>query len=320
MTVHSTAIVGCGRIAGGADTPRDSGPITTHAQAYRRHPAFRLDAVCDPSRERRDAFQQRWDVPRAYESLDALLRAEAPEVVSICSPTARHADDVRALCAAGVRVAFVEKPVCERPADLDDLRRRLGDRCAVLVNHSRRFDAAHRRAAELARGGALGAFVGGRADYYGGWLHNGSHLIDTIRMMVGEVAVEGVEAAAAGRPGDPCPDVTLRAGDAVIRCAGFDESRYQLFEIDLRFDAGRLLFRNFGEEIVVERVETNAIGERFLAAAEGSPWRGLEQPTLSAAAAIADFLDRGTPLAATGATLADAAQTMGVLWQASALR
>jgi predicted dehydrogenase len=319
VATYTAAIAGCGRIAGAADAPRADGPVGTHAQAYRRHPSFRLAAACDPRGDRLEAFRRTWDVPRAYGSLAELLRHETPDVVSVCTPTAEHYDQIAALLAApSVRVVFAEKPLCERPEQLEALERLAGRRpeVAVLVNHTRRFDPAHRRAAALVRSGALGPLVGGRCDYYGGWLHNGSHLVDTLRMLLGPVRVDGMRPGAPGRPDDPCPNVTLRAGDARIDAFGFDESLYQLFETDLRFSRGRVTLQRFGEVVAVERVATNAIGERYLEAVDGSPWQGLESPLLRAIEAIAAHLDGQGSLAATGATLDDAAQTMGVLWQA----
>jgi predicted dehydrogenase len=319
----ATAIVGCGRIAGAADSPRADGPVATHAQAYTRDSRFALTAIAEPDDERRRRFQDTWRVPHAYASLTELLAGEQPRVVSVCSNTAQHASQIVELLRAGsAGVIFAEKPVCRTPEELQALRLAASPPGAprVLVNHSRRFDPAHRRAAALIADGTLGEFVAGRGDYYGGWLHNGSHLIDTLRLLLGDVTVERVAPGAPGRLDDPCLEVRLRTTrGAGIELHGFDERHYQLFEIDLRFSAGRLLFRDFGEQIVVEERTTNAIGERFLAPRAGSPWRGLETPLPTAVDAIARHLTGDArALAPFGAELEDSARTMGVLWQALA--
>ena len=210
----AVAIVGCGRIAGIADTPSPDGPVATHAQAFTRHPRFSLDAICEPDAKRRGAFKATWNVPRVYETLDELLRREHPAVVSICSATDRHFEQISTLLSApGVAVVLAEKPVCTNPTEMASLRTAASRPGAprVVVNHSRRFDPAHRRAAALIRSGALGAPIAGRCDYYGGWLHNGSHLVDTLRMLVGEVTVETARPGAPGHPGDVCLDVRLCA-------------------------------------------------------------------------------------------------------------
>jgi predicted dehydrogenase len=313
------AIVGCGRIAGGGDAALRAGPVTTHAQAYRRHPGFSLGAVCDPRPDRLARFVSDWGVPRGYSTLDALLGAERPQVVSVCSPTPQHYADIAALLAApATRVVFAEKPVCDSPEQLQALQALAAKRpdVAVLVNHTRRFDPAHQRAAAIIRSGALGALVHGRCDYYGGWLNNGSHLVDTLRMLVGEVTVDRVSPGAQPRDADACPNVRLLSSAAPIDVFAFDESHYQIFEIDLRFSNGRVALRNFGEDVHVERSGVNAIGERCLEPVDGAPWPGLQDPLLHAIGAIAAHERGGASLAATGATLPDAAKTMGVIWQA----
>lgn len=318
--VYATAIVGCGRIAGHVDRPRASGPVSTHAQAYYRHGGFRIDAICDPSDERRERFRDVWNVPRAYASLDDLLAHERPEVVSVCSSTDRHASDICEILEAQCEptVVFVEKPLCTTPAELDRVRRAASSAAGtrIVVNHSRRFDPAHRRLAALIRSGELGSLLNGRCDYYGGWLHNGSHLVDTLRMLFGTLTIDRVERGAAGKPDDPYLDVRVLAGGAPIELVGCDEQYYQLFEMDLRFAKGRILVRDFGERIVVEDAKVNAIGERVLVQRPDSPWTGLDAPLLHAVAAIAAHLEGRDGLDATGTTLDEAGETMTVLWQA----
>jgi len=314
------AIVGGGRIAGVADEPRESGPVRTHAQAYARHPRFRLDAVVDPDSNRRERFRDVWNVPNTFSSLDELLAAGAPDAISICSVTSEHYTQLLKIIEHGrTRTILTEKPVCEKA---EELRSILDAHAAhpetlVLVNHSRRFDPAHRRVAADIRAGRFGSLLGGRCDYYGGWLHNGTHLVDTLRMFLGDVRPGDAKPGPPGRPGDRCLDARLFAGEAAIDLFGFDECHYQLFEIDLRFTEGRVAARNFGEEIVIEQVTTNAIEERFLAPAEESPLRGLDEPLRYAVDAMAEFLVSGKP-ADCGATLQDAAETMKVLWETAA--
>ena len=315
--VFSAAIVGGGRIAGLADKPAEGGPVRTHAQAYVRHPRFRLDAVVDPDPERRERFRSVWRVPNTYASLDELLTAGVPDAVSICSVTSEHYPQLlKVIEHGGIRAVLAEKPVCEQPQQLQallDLHATRPD-VYVLVNHSRRFDPAHQRVAADIRAGRFGTLVSGRCDYYGGWLHNGTHLVDTLRMLVGELRVVAAQPGPPARPGDPCLDVRILAGDAPIDLYGFDERHYQLFEIDLRFTEGRVLARNFGEEIIIEKVTTNAIDERYLAPVEESPLRGLDQPLLDAVDAMARSLVNEP--AGCAPTLQETAITMRVLWEA----
>jgi predicted dehydrogenase len=251
-----------------------------------------------------------------------MLAAGAPDAVTISSVTREHCPQLlRLLAADGPRAILVEKPVCETPAELEALLARHAGRPDVLVlaNHTRRFDPGHVRLAAEIRSGKLGRLLGGRCDYYGGWLHNGSHLVDTLRMLVGELRIDRAAVGVPGRPGDPCLDVRVLAGEAPIDLSGFDERHYQLFESDLRFAEGRVLARNFGAELAIEGVTNNTIDERFLRMLPGSPWQGLDDSLLHAVDAMAEHLAGVVPASASGATLEDAAQTMRTLWLAAAL-
>jgi predicted dehydrogenase len=321
------AIVGCGRIAGGHLTATD-GPVWTHAQAYVRHGATTLAGACDPDPIQRQRFAALWQVP-VYETAVELLERQRPDVISICSPNRFHAEHL-VLAAArpdGPRAVFVEKPICLEPDELTRIEKALGDGLRdgaarpaphVLVNHTRRYDRAHQRVAAAARAGEYGRLLGGRIDYYGGWLHNGTHLVDLLRMVCGDVAVTATAPGAVGRNGDDCPNVWLDAAGAEVVMYGFDERHYQLFEVDLRFARARVLFEDFGGTIRVQLLAENALGERYLDAPAEERMRGLQEPLLNAVDALVRAVAEGAPIEPTGATVRDAAATMQVMWEAVA--
>ena len=313
-------VVGCGRIAGAWDHPRSEGPVRTHAQAYYRHPGFRLAAAADPDAESLSRFQGAWEVPRVYRSAIEMQDAERLDVVSICGPDELHFLLARDILTAGVtpRALLIEKPVCFEEEELAPLAEMARDaECAVVVNHTRRFDPAHRQIAKLVRSDSLGAFLGGRFTYYGGWMHNGTHAVDTLRMLVGhETHVESAAVSGCGRQGDENLDVKLSLGGATVLLEAFDESYYQLFQSELRFASGRITLADFGSAITVERAEVNCIGERVLKRAEGYPLQGLSSPMTGPVDALHGHLRGNVPLEDLGVDLSTAAQTMEIMWRA----
>ncbi|KGF72296.1 hypothetical protein DO97_10840 [Neosynechococcus sphagnicola sy1] len=261
-------IIGCGRIAGILDFPGSPKPITTHAQALDQHPQFQVAAVVDASLERRSQFQQIWQVPRAYGSLSELLAQEQLDVISLCSPNPWHYQQAVEILTASVppQVLLVEKPVCQRSEELAHLLQlhRIVP-TQLIVNHTRRFDPAHRRAAALLQSGQLGSLVNGRGIYYGGWLNNGVHLIDTLRLLLGqELQVMAVTPSPGGRGTDDNFEVQIQIGESVVVLEGFDEQYYQLFELDLRCQLGRVCLQDFGSQIGIAQVAINNLGERVL--------------------------------------------------------
>ena len=313
-------IVGCGKIAGGWDGPQSEGPVVTHAQAYHRHPSFQLVAAAEPDPESLGRFQRTWGISSGYQSVKEMQDAEGLDVVSICSPDELHFAQAEEGLTSEVRprVLLVEKPVCLEAGKLDSLAemaQRAG--AEIVVNHTRRFDETHRRVARLVREGRLGGFLGGRCTYYGGWMHNGTHAVDTLRMLFDdEPRVVTAAVSNSGSPGDENLDVRLLLGRSAVVVEGFDESYYQLFESELRFESGRVRLLDFGSTITIEKMEVNELGERVLRLAEGSPLQGLVSTMYAAVEAIDSYLQGRGRLHELGVDLSAAALTMEVMWQA----
>jgi UDP-N-acetyl-2-amino-2-deoxyglucuronate dehydrogenase len=90
-------IVGCGRIG------------RWHATSLQAVAGAELVAVSDLERRAREEFASKFR-SRAYDTAEALLRAQAVDVVSICTPPASHAHLIEAAALAGKHV-LVEKPL-----------------------------------------------------------------------------------------------------------------------------------------------------------------------------------------------------------------
>lgn len=322
--VWKVAIVGTGNIAGGSERPSPDGPVKSHAQALHRHPRFSLHAAVNPNETELRAFERTWKVPRVFPAMDDLL-AEAPvDVIVLCTPDALHFAQARAVLEADERprVLVVEKPVCTNADQLEELLALAPSSGVVLVvNHGRRVDPAHRRLSQRVRGGDLGRLVQGRWTYYGGWLHNGVHAVDTLRMLFGaEPECVSARLAGSGRPDDADLHVKLRIAGAPLTLEPFDERHYQLFEAELRFERGRAWIRDFGERLTVEHVAENARAERELVpeVEEPSP-PGLDSPLSHLLDAVDGELRGDGSLRAAGVDLETAAGTMRLMFEACAV-
>jgi len=79
-----------------------------------------LAAVCDMNKERADEFSKKYQVP-AYYTLDAMIRKERLDAVTICTPASTHYPIASQALAAGLNV-FVEKPMTTTVKDGEMLR------------------------------------------------------------------------------------------------------------------------------------------------------------------------------------------------------
>lgn len=315
-----TGIVGCGRIAGREDHPRADGPVETHAQAYYRHPNFELVAAVDPSVEELHRFQQAWHIPRSYQSLAEMLDNEQLDVLSLCTPAKLHFSQAMEIMVSRARpkVLFVEKPICLKAEELAHLMELTQQTTVeIIVNHTRRFDPSHRKVAQLVQSGELGSLIQGRCTYYGGWLNNGTHQVDTVRMFFGaEPQVISAVVSSDGRAGDCNVDAQFLVGNSKIFLEAFDEAYYQLFESEFRFEAGRIRPLDFGSNILIEQVTVNEIGEQILLPTEDSPMQGLVSPLYGAVESIDAALRGHSIFHELGVDLSAAALTMRAIWQA----
>jgi len=314
----AAAIIGCGKIAGLKDHPKNHTSIKTHAQAYYKHPGFKLVAACDVDPVRLRTFSTNWEIEDAYLNIAEFNDESAVDVISVCSPTPKHFKQLEELIQAvsPPKVIFVEKPICGTIDELDYLEKLCKKfEVELLVNHTRRFDPIHKNLATLIRDETFGDLVMGHCFYYGGWLNNGTHLIDTLRMLIEDnLSVIGISPGKPGREADPCWDIELDLNGAPILIQSFDEKYYQLFEIHLMFELGRFFLRDFGNYIIVEKQEVDNLGQRILVPYAGSPWQGLKAPLYNAMDAIANFLKDEVSLDEMGATFPEARKTMQFVW------
>ncbi len=301
-------IVGCGNIAGRFDERRSiSDWPSTHAGAYRRDGRFAVTACVDPDVERRNAFMVRWCVPHGYASLvEAAAAGKHWDVISICSPTLCHAEDVEIAIRLAPRLIFCEKPVTDSAAKSE----RLIEHCAkagilLAVNHNRRWDPhIDHLYVEMQSGkwGALRSVVG---IYNKGVLNNGTHMLDLLNRFLGPLAILAV-----GKPvndysaEDPSVPVWLSSSDGVpVHLACGHAMDYAIFELQLIFEAGMVSVENGGMAWRERRAEASEdfLGYRFLDAGSRRIG-GDERSMVSAVDNVYRAVVSGDVLASTGDT------------------
>lgn len=235
------------------------GSFISHAAAYRAEPQFELVGGCDVSAAQREKFGARWGVSGLYDSPAALLRAERPAVVSVCSPTALHLEHCRSALDAGCAAIFCEKPLCSRLDEADALIAACRAKGVLLaVNHTRRWMPNVRLVRELLDSGSIGAVQSAVAHYGGGIGNVGTHVFDLLRSLLGDAtAATGLRAAA--EAGDPDLPAYLEFGGGIGCHLVPNETRHYLhIEVELIGTAGRLRLCRNGEFIERSRPEKSA--------------------------------------------------------------
>jgi predicted dehydrogenase len=260
VTRLRVVLAGIGRIgAGYADDPVMARHIryATHAQVLEAHPSFDWIAAVDADERARADAQQRWPgltVAGTVAGIDA-------DVAVLATGPAARLELLAAL--PSVRGVIVEKPLGR---DLAEARQFL-DACrardtAVQVCYWRRADTAFRGLADGGLEAAIGRPQAATVVYGNGVRNNGSHMIDFVRMLLGEVSDVSVpRGAAAYREGPLDGDVNVRfdlvAGGVPVAVQPLRFAHYRENGIEVWGERGRLSILQEGLRVRITEVAAN---------------------------------------------------------------
>ena len=93
-----------------------------HLPGWLSEPGIAMQAVCDPSQERRQRAAELLPEARIYQAAEPLLKQEELDFVDICTPPPFHAAGIMKVLRAGVH-ALCEKPFVRTTRELTRIRR-----------------------------------------------------------------------------------------------------------------------------------------------------------------------------------------------------
>ncbi|MDJ0641198.1 MAG: Gfo/Idh/MocA family oxidoreductase [Erythrobacter sp.] len=255
---YKVLIIGCGAIAGGYDADRE-GEFTptdlplSHAGAIQMHDRFELAACVDPDRDTRGAFAERWGVPVDEPDLTALGgEVDAFDVIVVASPTQNHAEHLEWALAVKPKAVLCEKPMAQDYAQsvhLADAYRSAA--IPLCVNYTRRWSLSLGSIAGEIEAGEYGELISGVGTYTKGIVHNGGHMVDLLRFLIGDVAVHSIGPARLDHwDHDPTASAILTAGNgAPIHLVAGDARLVTQFELVLNFETCQFAMRDGGRRI-----------------------------------------------------------------------
>ncbi|HEV2145973.1 MAG TPA: Gfo/Idh/MocA family oxidoreductase [Longimicrobiaceae bacterium] len=323
-----TVVVGLGKIGlGYADDPVMARhyPFATHAQVLARHPAFEWGGAVDLAPEARRAACERWGVPLVAAEVGEVADAYRPEVVVLATPPESRLEILEQL--PDVRAVLVEKPLGRTLEEGESFLAWCRARgIPVQVALWRRADAAFRELA-LTLGERIGAVQAAFALYGNGLLNNGTHVVDFVRMLLGEVTeVQAAAGVAPYREGPIRDDVNLPFHLALASGAGVSVQplRFAHFRengVDIWGESGRLSVLQEGLKIrwYPRRENRGMQGER-----EVDSDCPVEVPSTVGHAFyalyddLAEALRRGTPLCSPGESALRTARVVQAVLDSSA--
>lgn len=256
MMKYGVVIIGAGRISSGFDAPGESHYLT-HCHVLRDHPAFEILGMFDSDPHVLSLACNKWGVP----PLASLGRAIdlGGDIILICTPDDAHAESLSGVLSASNKPKLV---VCEKPltADLLESKNIIDQyelsRIPIEVGYQRRYDLDISLMIKKINDGSLGKFIAGAMIYSKGILHNGSHGVDLLRYIFGEVVgVEVFGGRVDWREHDPTLDGMLRFHNGSVHLIAGDERHHSLFEIDLIFSNARYQLVDSGLKLSISSVK-----------------------------------------------------------------
>lgn len=254
MTIDSqkrVLVIGCGNIASRFDLERSIEELPySHAGAYVKHGGYKITACLDPDEKRRAEFMNAWKVMLGFTSAEELLAsAETFDVISICSPTKYHSEHLRMAFLLNPQLIFCEKPITDSISESEDIISECQKKNILLaVNYSRRFDPDVVKLKVQLEQGALGALRSVVGVYNKGILNNGSHMLDMLNFMFGELYVKSVGKAVYDYfDDDPTVPVSLEDSNGLpIQLICGNAKDYAVFELSFIFSSGVVTMEDGG--------------------------------------------------------------------------
>lgn len=255
------AVVGLGNVGFLFDLDDKRDKTWSHSRAYSLSPRTELAAVVEPDADKVRLFGERYPGVPAYESIEAMFAAgAAPELVSLCVPTALHAPVLMDLLRHPVRGVVCEKPFAPSLDEAREMVAAARERdVLVAVNHTRRWTATYMAAADAVARGDLGELKALRAVYPGQVYNIGSHVLDVLAMICGRppVAASGLKVPGGGDDPHIAGRVLYEGGLS----ASFDVTGKRerlVLEIDAIGERGRIVIRDNGRSIDYYKFEESA--------------------------------------------------------------
>lgn len=252
---YNVLIIGAGNIGAFFDTPI-SKDVLTHAHAFSRSNKFNLLGFVDSDYRKAQRACDIWN-GTPFKDIEEAFKENVIDVVSVCVPDEFHFQIMKKLSKYNVKLIFLEKPLA-RSLNEGERILSLYDKLdtSILVNYSRRFVNEFDNIKNNFDEGKYGDLLGGNAYYGKGILHNGSHLIDFLRYILGDIKSSiKLKSNIDFYIDDPSITGILRFNDnVIININDIPCNKYTIFEIDLFFEKNRIRILDSGFNIEIYEI------------------------------------------------------------------
>jgi predicted dehydrogenase len=263
--ILTSAVIGLGKIGQEYDEhDLNHDKTLTHANAFMKHPGYRLIAGVDPDPVKRDKFEKRFQ-QKSYADIQSLYADVNPEVLALSIPTHLHYSVFQELIQYQPKGIICEKPIAQ---DLFSANRMVHltnqTQVALLVNYMRRFEPGVQRIKKIIENNEIGEVVKVVAHYSKGILNNGSHMIDLILFLLGNIQhFKIIKSGRKWQQLDPEPDVYCLIENIDVYLIAGREEHYTIFDLEIFGSKGVIKYQYGGRSIKLYRTEQDNIFNNY---------------------------------------------------------
>jgi len=299
MMEISTLIIGAGKIAAGLDSPVTDA-VLTHAHAYQQNTKTKLLGFFDSNPEAAISAAQKWGGDPFFD-LEKTLAKHRPEIISICTPPSTRLGIIKNILKYPPKVIFLEKPLASNLEEAKEIVSLITEASIpCLVNYSRRFDLTMQRLSSRIKSNQFGTFQTGAIFYAKGIKNNGSHLINLMQFLVGDIASYDVTGGLADFSEDDYSlemKLNFSAGGAV-HFHPLNENNYSVIEILLYFESAKIHIRQFGLQYAICEKRADPVFQGYYDLDDQAPFlrTEYEQAFSQAVKNIVDHIENKTEM------------------------
>jgi predicted dehydrogenase len=265
-------IIGAGAIGAFYDTP-ESGNILSHAHAFSAHSGFKLLGFVDADLKRAQSAAQLWGC-KAFGSIEDVFEKERVDVACIAVPDELHYALLKKVSVLPLKAVFTEKPLTKTVREAEEIVKIFKEsKVPVCVNYRRSFVPEFEALRDKIKRNAFGRFLTGTGYYGKGFLHNGSHLIHLLCLLIGDDIRDHKIVASENDfySDDPSISATITfENKKTFNIHHINCNHFTIFEADFLFENGRVRISDTGFKIEYHKPVANDIFKdyRFLTKSE----------------------------------------------------
>jgi len=186
--MYSLSIIGGGMISCGYDSP-SSKEILTHLHASLVHKQIKLDAVVEIDINQKKKIKEKWgEEIEIFSNLETLFKNYKSDILVVATPTSTHLQVIKDIFTNyEPKLILCEKPVVQNIMEFIELKSLESTKSTkLLTNYIRRFDPSLNELVRIIKNSTsrINHFYG---TFTKDFLHNGSHMIDLIHMLIGQI-------------------------------------------------------------------------------------------------------------------------------------